>query len=292
MVGDPGVVAALTSLDARTRAFLTDQLGVEPYCGTSLALFDVKESFTVYSSKIGTWPTMTSSTAQTAEIEPPRHSTALATMRPDDRARRCEALVRRYGDRLYSTALRILRNDEDARDALQDAYLAAFRAMDSFQGRSGLYTWLYRITVNASLKRLRRRSHRGHASLDGLLPQFDDHGCRLESQWGKRPRDVETLAQSRQVRRFVRRAIEDLPESHRTVLLLRDIEELSSRETARILGISVGAVNVRLHRARAALKKLLEPFVNERCSSVPRSDKRPERPVSAGKARRRAWHAT
>jgi RNA polymerase sigma-70 factor (ECF subfamily) len=212
---------------------------------------------------------MTSSAAQTVQIDPLRNSAPLATMRGDERARRCEALVRRYGDRLYSTALRILRNDEDARDAVQDAYLAAFRAMDSFQGRSGLYTWLYRITVNASLKRLRRRSRQAHTSLDGLLPQFDDHGGRLETQWGKPPRNVEALAQSWQVRRFVRQAIDDLPETHRTVLLLRDIEELGSRETAHILGISVGAVNVRLHRARAALKKLLEPVVNDALSSEP-----------------------
>jgi RNA polymerase sigma-70 factor (ECF subfamily) len=184
-------------------------------------------------------------------------------MQREERIHRYEALVRRYGNRLYSTALRILRNDEDARDALQDAFLAAFRAMDSFQGRSGFYTWLYRITVNASLKRLGRRSRQAHTSLDGLLPQFDDQGSRLETQWGNAPRNVEALAQSKQVRRFVRQAIDELPENYRTVLLLRDIEELNSRETARILGISVGAVNVRLHRARAALKGLLEPVVSE-----------------------------
>lgn len=175
---------------------------------------------------------------------------------------RYEELVRRYGERLYATALGILRNRDDARDAVQDAYLQAFRSMDSFQGRSAIYTWLYRITVNASLKRLERRSRRPHVSLEDLHPQFDAGGCRLEPQWGGQPRNAEALVQRRQLRQLVRRAIDDLPESHRTVLLLRDIEEMSSREAAESLEISVGAVNVRLHRARAALKKLLEPVVN------------------------------
>lgn len=169
-----------------------------------------------------------------------------------------EALVRREGPRLLAVARRLLRNEEDARDAVQDAFVSALRSLDGFSGRCQVSTWLHRITVNASLMKLRTRRRKPEAAIDELLPAFleDGHHARHPREW----RDsAEGLLASREDREFVRAAIERLPESYRTVLLLRDIEELDTSEVAGALGVSDNVVKVRLHRARQALRTLLEP---------------------------------
>lgn len=173
----------------------------------------------------------------------------------------CRRLVREQGPRLYRTALRLLADEHEARDAVQDAFLQAFEALDRFEARARLSTWLYRILVNAALARLRRRRHR-EDSIDDLLPQFGEDGRLLEmpAPWTLQP---EALAERSELRRIVRKAIESLPDKHREVLLLRDIEQLSTRETAEILGVTENAVKIRLHRARQALRTLLEPIFGE-----------------------------
>jgi RNA polymerase sigma-70 factor (ECF subfamily) len=175
----------------------------------------------------------------------------------DDRA--YEELVRAYGGRLLGVARRILHREEDARDAVQDAFVSAFRAVGSFDGGSRLVTWLHRITVNASLMKLRRARRRPEVALEELLPVFDaDGGHALPVQdWEHGERAVlrgETRSQ-------VRACIERLPIGYRSVLVLRDVEELSTEETARALGLAEGAVKTRLHRARQALRALLQPIV-------------------------------
>ena len=197
------------------------------------------------------------------------HSTT-DTEHPDDEKRLLEGLragnersyeelVRRYGARMLRTATRIVANPEDARECVQESFLRAFKHMDRFEGRSSLWTWLHRIVVNSALLRLRGRRRRPENSLDELMPQFDEYACRIE------PRDrtresTEALVGRKETRDAVRAAIDRLPEDYRTVLLLRDIEEFDTQETAEILKIRPGAVKTRLHRARSALKKMLEPL--------------------------------
>jgi RNA polymerase sigma-70 factor (ECF subfamily) len=169
-----------------------------------------------------------------------------------------EALVRRETPRLLAVARRLLRNDEDAKDAVQDGFVSAFRSLDSFGGRCQVSTWLHRITVNAALMKLRTRRRKPEESIEDLLPSFleDGHHARHPHEW----RDTgETLLSSQEDREFVRAAIDRLPDSYRTVLLLRDIEELDTAEVAQALGVSDNVVKVRLHRARQALRTLLAP---------------------------------
>lgn len=168
-------------------------------------------------------------------------------------------LLEDHGPRLLATARRILRNEEEARDALQEAFLQAFRSLDSFRGDAALSTWLHRITVNAALARIRSRDRRpGEESLDAMLPGFSagGHFVNRPAPWAPVP-DEE--AEREELRARVRATIDELPEGHRTVLVLRDIEGLSTEVAAAALGISVSAAKVRLHRARQALRERLDP---------------------------------
>ena len=167
-----------------------------------------------------------------------------------------ETLVRTHSGRMLSVCRRILRSEEEAKDAVQEAFVSAFKAMRSFEGNCQLGTWLHRIAVNASLMRLRSRKRRPEQSIDDLLPSFKDDGhARIEPQdWT--PSALQ-LVETRETRETVRGCIDRLPETYRTVLLLRDIEELDTAETAGILDVTEGVVKVRLHRARHALRRLL-----------------------------------
>jgi len=171
-----------------------------------------------------------------------------------------EELVRTHGGRMLATATRILGNTDDARDAVQDAFLSAFRAIGGFAGDSRTSTWLHRIVINASLMKIRSRRRKPEESIEALLPGFLESGHHAEApaRW-KEPADV--LIQQRQTRELVQACIEKLPDAYRTVLVLRDIEELSTEETARILEVSTNAVKTRLHRARQALRTLLDPHL-------------------------------
>jgi RNA polymerase sigma-70 factor (ECF subfamily) len=173
-----------------------------------------------------------------------------------------EELVRRYGGRLLAVARRFLPVEDDARDAVQDAFLSAFRGIGSFEGHAQLSTWLHRIVVNASLMKLRTRRRKPEQSIEELLPGFleDGHLERPASPW--RSEDLDP-AERAELRDLVMRSIHELPEGHRNVLLLRDIENLDTEEAAQLLGISPGAVKTRLHRARQALRGLLEPHLRE-----------------------------
>lgn len=182
-------------------------------------------------------------------------SLLLARLRAGDEGA-FDELVRSTAPRLLATLRRMLRSDEDARDALQESYFAAFRALARFEGQARLSTWLHRIAVNTALMRLRSRRRRPEASIDELLPRFDADGHRVLEPPCGRPSAEEELDEA-QRRAAVRVAVDRLPELHRTVLVLRDIEGLGSEETARALGISVDAAKMRLHRARQALRTLL-----------------------------------
>jgi RNA polymerase sigma-70 factor (ECF subfamily) len=170
-----------------------------------------------------------------------------------------EACLRQYGGQMLAVARRILHNDEDANDAVQDAFLSAFKGIGRFEGQSRLATWLHRIVVNAALGRLRTRQRRPEKSIEDLLPHFGEgeHQIDPPAPW----KDAsENVLQRQESRTLVQNCIGQLPESYRTVLVLRDIEGMDTEETARLLQTSVGVVKTRLHRARQSLRTLLDPY--------------------------------
>lgn len=177
----------------------------------------------------------------------------------EDRA--FELLVRTYVGPLRAVALRLLQNQADADDAVQEALLSAFRGFANFRADARLGTWLHRIVVNAALQRLRRRRPTDEAQelepLGELLPRFADSGYpeHFHQPWTSSIDELVTRAETRE---SVRAMIDRLPEGHRTVLILRDIEELDTQEAADLLGITPATLKVRLHRARQALRNLFE----------------------------------
>jgi RNA polymerase sigma-70 factor (ECF subfamily) len=167
-----------------------------------------------------------------------------------------ETMVRVHGGRLLAVARRLTRNDEDARDVVQSAYLSAFRSLPQFEGHCQLSTWLHRIVVNTALMRLRSRRRKPEESIDALLPAFHEDGHHVE-QFADWSVPADQLLQQKETRATVRARINELPEHYRQVLLLRDVEELSTQEVAQMLSTTPTAVKVRLHRARQALSTLL-----------------------------------
>src|SRR5262249_28698273 len=174
----------------------------------------------------------------------------LARIRAGDE-RVCEALVRQHGGRMLAVARRFLRTEEDSADAVQDAFLSAFRSLEGFEGNSALGTWLHRILVNVCLRRLRDRARRREVRIDDLLPTFDQSGHYRHPVRAWKDEALAWLTRA-ETRAHVWACIDRLPDSYREVLLLRDIEELDTEQTAQHLGITPGAVKTRLHRARQA----------------------------------------
>lgn len=167
-----------------------------------------------------------------------------------------ETVIRLYGGRLLAVARRFTRNDEDARDILQSAYLSAFRALGAFEGQCQLSTWLHRIVVNTALMKLRSERRKPEESIETLLPTFHDDGHHVE-QFSDWTAPADALLERKQTKATVRACIQRLPDTYRTVLLLRDIDERSTQEVADILNVTPTAVKIRLHRARQALSTLL-----------------------------------
>jgi RNA polymerase sigma-70 factor (ECF subfamily) len=169
-----------------------------------------------------------------------------------------DRVVRLHGGRMLAVARRILRDEDQARDAVQEAFISAFRARGQFNADSKLSTWLHRIAVNAALGKLRARKRVPEEPLDPLLPSFRGDGHHVE-QFAAPDESQDVLVARREVQAAVRAAIDRLPDSYRMVILLRDIEGLDTEEAARTLGISANAVKIRLHRARMALRALIAP---------------------------------
>jgi RNA polymerase sigma-70 factor (ECF subfamily) len=179
----------------------------------------------------------------------------VAALRAGDEAA-YEQLVRAFGSRMLAVAMRILRCEEDAQDAVQTAYLSAFRSLNSFEGGCRLSTWLHRIVVNAALMKLRSRRRRPEESIELLLPTFLDDGHHAET-FSRNDLPADGLLEREETRAAVRACIAQLPEHHRSILVMRDIEDVSTAEVAALLGITPNAVKIRLHRARQALATLL-----------------------------------
>lgn len=173
-----------------------------------------------------------------------------------------DEVVRGYGPQLLAVLHRYLPDESDAHDALQETFLSMFKAIGRFAGDSSLGTWLHRIAVNAALMKLRRRRRKPEQSLDELLPKFtlDGHRAQPRGAWSNVPDEA---ALGRETRMLVRAAIDQLPEGYRTVLLLRDIEERPTEEVAEVLELTPANVKTRLHRARQALRELLDRTYGE-----------------------------
>lgn len=165
-------------------------------------------------------------------------------------------LVTRYESKVYSLAMKMLRNPEDAEDVLQDTFLRAYRGIKSFKGNSTFSTWIYRITANSALMRLRKKQ----------LPQVsiedaDEREAPISiADWAPGP--VEQLL-NQEMQRVMDEAVEALPPEFRQVFILRDIEELSNADVAEILDLSVAAVKSRLHRARLKVRNRLGQYFSE-----------------------------
>jgi RNA polymerase sigma-70 factor (ECF subfamily) len=167
-----------------------------------------------------------------------------------------ETLVERHEERLYRVAMRLLRNENDAQEVLQDALVSAWQNLGSFAGRAQFGSWIYRVTVNAALMLLRSRRRRPTVSVEEMTATALDSAVRQSqlgstSDWSKRP---DEQLQSGELKQHVEAALDTLPEILRLVFVLRDVEGLSTEETADVLGISIPNVKTRLHRARLALR--------------------------------------
>lgn len=170
-------------------------------------------------------------------------------------------LFETYADKLYRLSIGLLQQAEEAEDVVQETFIKAITHLDQFEGRSNLGTWLYQVAYNASLDRLRQR-------VADPLPEEnpfadDDHWLPLPEllvEW----HSPEDLLIDEQEHRYLDQAISQLPQALRAVFVLRDIDELSTAETAEILGFSVSAVKVRLHRARLELRESLAVYFVER----------------------------
>jgi RNA polymerase sigma-70 factor (ECF subfamily) len=163
-------------------------------------------------------------------------------------------LVSQYERKIYRLAKNITQNDEDAEDVLQDAFLKAYEHLGTFQGNSKFYTWIVRIAVNEALMRLRKRKGDRSVPLDEPIDTGEEMVNREVAVWDQ---DPEKLYSQEELQRILNDAVADLKPDFRVVFTLRDIEELSTEETADALGISIPAVKSRLLRARLALREKL-----------------------------------
>ena len=168
-----------------------------------------------------------------------------------------EHLVKLYDRNIFRIAQHITQNREDAEDVLQDAFLKAYENLEQFQGNSKFYTWLVRIAVNESLMKLRRRRSSRTVSLDEDIETEDDTLPREVADWSPNP---EQLYKQGELNDILSRTINGLPASFRTVFVLRDVEGLSTEETAEALELSIPAVKSRLLRARLQLRERLSKY--------------------------------
>jgi RNA polymerase sigma-70 factor (ECF subfamily) len=171
-----------------------------------------------------------------------------------------DALMMRYEGKVYRLAVGLMKNREDALDAVQDAFLNVFRKIDSFKGESAFSTWLYRIALNSVYMRLRARGRHEETA----LPESEEEILRSASagirggDWSERADDA---VLRKEMGKVIRDAVASMPEEYRAIFTLRDVEGLSNQQVSDILGITVAATKTRLHRARLFLRERLARHV-------------------------------
>jgi RNA polymerase sigma-70 factor, ECF subfamily len=174
----------------------------------------------------------------------------------------CAQCVQDHSDAIYRLGLRILRDKSEAEDLVQETFLSAFKNIDHFEGRSAIGTWLFRIAYNNALMRL-RKSHPEEVSIDEPISE-DSEETREIFDFSHLPEDE---ALQEEVRSRVNMAVDDMPPTLRGTFQLRELEELSTEETARILDVSTDVVKTRLHRARLWLRNKLSDYFAERMNA-------------------------
>jgi RNA polymerase sigma-70 factor (ECF subfamily) len=167
------------------------------------------------------------------------------------------ALVRRYEGKIFRLAMHVTQNREDAEDVLQETFMKAYEHLDQFKGDSKFYTWIVRIAVNQALMKLRRRRTDKTVSMDETIDTGEDTVVREIADWGE---DPEQRFSRDELGEILDGAIESLDPIYRSVFVLRDVEDLSTEDTAEALGLSVPAVKSRLLRARLQLREKLTRF--------------------------------
>jgi RNA polymerase sigma-70 factor (ECF subfamily) len=204
------------------------------------------------------------SRSQTAPVAGSAGDSDLIARAAEGEPRAFEALMRRYNRMLFRTARAILRDDAEAEDALQEAYLQAYRALGSFRAEAKLSTWLARIVANEALMRLRKQTRRADIvpmqSAD--TPEVEQV---METDTDNAP---DTRAARGEMRRLLETQIDALPETYRTVFMLRAVEELSAEETAEVLDIPAATVRTRLFRARSLLREALAQKIDLACEDA------------------------
>lgn len=185
--------------------------------------------------------------------------TLIARLRAGDKAA-CAQCIEIHSPGIYRLALRLMESEPDAEDVLQETFMNAFKAIETFEGRSGLGTWLYRIAYNVAMMKLRKPDpyiisvdESGTTMHQGIVPaQLFDWCCLPEKDF-----------ESEEVKAELEKAVHELPDSLKVVFVLRELESLSTEETAAALDLTEGAVKVRLHRARLWLRERLTPYFRE-----------------------------
>jgi len=174
-----------------------------------------------------------------------------------------EQIVRENIGWMLSLSKRLMAGDADAaEDVVQDAFVSAFRSVETLKKIESIKPWLHRITVNAALMQLRKKNRLSEQPIDEFLPDFDRNDCRLEDRWSYLA-SLEDVEKNHNLQNILNDAITKLPADYQLVLQLRDVEGYSTQEVAEALKISNSNAKVRVHRARSAMKKLIEPLLRE-----------------------------
>lgn len=169
-----------------------------------------------------------------------------------------EMLISQYEKKIYNLAYRFLNNEEDAIEVLQETLIRAYRFIKKFQEKSSFYTWLYRIAMNVTLKKLKKRSREDKiVSLDQTVPGYEDIPQEIPDE----TQNPEVIYERKKIQEAVQKALQELPDAYRSVVFLKDVEGLSNKEVAEILKLSVPAVKSRLHRGRLFLREKLKHLI-------------------------------
>jgi RNA polymerase sigma-70 factor (ECF subfamily) len=171
-----------------------------------------------------------------------------------------EEIVRRYQDKAFRLAFSLMKNESDAQDVVQEAFLNMYRKLDTFKGQSAFGSWMYRVVVNAALMRLRKKKRRSEVQVGDDESEFpeDEYYVTSVPEWRVR---ADEAAENRELRQKIIDAVDELAPKYQTVFLLKEVEGLSLKEIGDVLDLSVGGVKSRLHRARLHLRATLESYL-------------------------------
>lgn len=169
-----------------------------------------------------------------------------------------DELVRKYENKVYQLAFRLTGDDMDAADVIQDVFVSVYTKIHTFRGHAAFSSWLYRITANAAFARLNQRKRAAAVAIEDVMPAVEEKSRDLFSEWSQKP---DAALFSKEARTALKQAIDSLPDDFRTVVILRDVQNLSNQDVAEILKLSIPAVKSRLHRARLMLRRMLGEYL-------------------------------